>query len=317
MVMQDNDAANFDFESHIEHVLEVGELTEHQCRSLCGMVREMLQGEPNCQVVRSPITVCGDIHGQFMDLKELLRICGAPPETNYLFLGNYVNRGHMSVRAMTLMLLYKIRYRERVVLLRGNHESRKITQVYGLFDECVRTYGGADVWKQFTDTFDYLPLAALIDNQILCVHAGLSPEFSSLESIRNLDRFQEVPSEGAMYDLLWSDPDDREGWATQLGPASTCRTFGADISKAFNHDNGLQLVARAHQLTMAGYNWCHDRNVVTIFSAPNYCYRFGNQAAVMQLDEHLKYNFLQFDPPPEQKGQRSGNRTAPDFFSDA
>jgi len=315
-VMQGNDEANFNFESQVEHVLEVGELTECQCRVLCGMAREILHGEPNCQPVRSPVTVVGDIHGQFMDLKELLRITGVPPETNYLFLGNYVNRGYMSVRAMTLMLLYKVRYKERVVLLRGNHESRQVTQMYGLFDEVIKTYGSADVWKLFTDIFDFLPLTALIENRIFCVHAGLSPSLQSMEDIRELDRFQDVPSEGAIRDLLWSDPDDRDGWA--VGLHSSDKTFGADISKAFNHGNGLQLIARAHQITMAGYNWCHDRNVVTIFSAPNYCYRFGNQAAVMQLDEPgLKYNFLQFDPPPGQKERRSGNRTAPDFFSDA
>jgi diadenosine tetraphosphatase ApaH/serine/threonine PP2A family protein phosphatase len=180
---------------------------------------------------------------------------------------------------------------------------------YGFYDECLRKYGNANVWKYFTDLFDYLPLTALIDNQvslcisamchpssqfiffflrqIFCLHGGLSPSIDTLEHIRSLDRIQEVPHEGPMCDLLWSDPDDRCGWG--ISPRGAGYTFGQDISEQFNHNNGLSLVARAHQLVMEGYNWCHEQNVVTIFSAPNYCYRCGNQASIMELDEAMKY----------------------------
>ena len=183
--------------------------------------------------------------------------------------------------------------------------------MYGFYDECLRKYGNANVWKLFTDLFDYLPLTALIDNQIFCLHGGLSPSIDTLDNIKGLDRVQEVPHEGPMCDLLWSDPDDRCGWG--ISPRGAGYTFGQDISEAFNHNNGLTLIARAHQLVMEGYNWSQDRNVVTIFSgacpesyafldlhvvfrtdwsfclAPNYCYRCGNQAAIMEIDEHLKY----------------------------
>ena len=118
--------------------------------------------------------------------------------------------------------------------------------------------------RLFTDLFDYLPLTALIDNQIFCLHGGLSPSIDTLDNIRTLDRIQEVPHEGPMCDLLWSDPDDRCGWG--ISPRGAGYTFGQDISEAFNHNNGLTLVARAHQLVMEGYNWSQDRNVVTIFS---------------------------------------------------
>ena len=123
---------------------------------------------------------------------------------------------------------------------------------------------GMSVHRLFTDLFDYLPLTALIDNQIFCLHGGLSPSIDSLDNIRALDRIQEVPHEGPMCDLLWSDPDDRCGWG--ISPRGAGYTFGQDISEAFNHNNGLTLVARAHQLVMEGYNWSQDRNVVTIFS---------------------------------------------------
>lgn len=129
--------------------------------------REILMEESNVQPVRCPVTVCGDIHGQFHDLMELFRIGGNSPDTNYLFMGDYVDRGYYSVETVTLLVALKVRYKDRVTILRGNHESRQITQVYGFYDECLRKYGNANVWKAFTDLFDYLPLTALIEEQVL------------------------------------------------------------------------------------------------------------------------------------------------------
>lgn len=184
--------------------------------------------------------------------------------------GDYVDRGYYSVETVTLLVAMKIRHPNRLTILRGNHESRQITQVYGFYDECLRKYGNPNVWKYFTDLFDYLPLTALIENTIFCLHGGLSPSIDSLDNIRALDRIQEVPHEGPMCDLLWSDPDDRCGWG--ISPRGAGYTFGQDISEAFNHKNGLNLVARAHQLVMEGYNWSQDQQVVTIFSGANLLY---------------------------------------------
>uniref|UniRef100_A0A8C8HVJ8 Serine/threonine-protein phosphatase n=1 Tax=Oncorhynchus tshawytscha TaxID=74940 RepID=A0A8C8HVJ8_ONCTS len=265
----------------IEQLGECKQLSENQVKALCEKAKEILTKESNVQEVRCPVTVCGDVHGQFHDLVELFKIGGKSPDTNYLFMGDYVDRGYYSVETVSLLVSLKVRYRERITILRGNHESRQITQVYGFYDECLRKYGNANVWKYFTDLFDYLPLTALVDNQ------------------------------GPMCDLLWSDPDDRGGWG--ISPRGAGYTFGQDISETFNHANGLTLVSRAHQLVMEGYNWCHDRNVVTIFSAPNYCYRCGNQAAIMELDDTLKYSFLQFDPAPR-RGEPHVTRRTPDYF---
>jgi serine/threonine-protein phosphatase 2A catalytic subunit len=295
----------------IESLMNCKQLSEVDVQRLCEKAREVLQDESNVQPVKCPVTVCGDIHGQFHDLMELFKIGGSNPDTNYLFMGDYVDRGYYSVETVTLLVALKIRYPQRITILRGNHESRQITQVYGFYDECLRKYGNANVWKSFTDLFDYLPLTALIDNQIFCLHGGLSPSIDTLDNIKALDRIQEVPHEGPMCDLLWSDPDDRCGWG--ISPRGAGYTFGQDISEAFNHNNGLTLIARAHQLVMEGYNWSQDRNVVTIFSAPNYCYRCGNQAAIMEIDEHLKYTFLQFDPCPR-AGEPMVSRRTPDYF---
>ena len=304
-------------DAQIQRVLEFEVLSEAECKALCEKVKEVLQQESIVQPVRAPVTVCGDIHGQFHDLKELFRIGGSPPETNYLFMGDYVDRGFHSIETVTLMFLYKVRYPDRVTILRGNHESRQITQVYGFYDECLRKYSTSLVWKYFTDAFDYLPLTAVVENQIFALHGGLSPSVETLDNIRQIDRIQEVPHEGAMCDLLWSDPDDRCGWG--ISPRGAGYTFGQDIAENFLHVNGLKLIARAHQLVMEGYNWSHDKAVVTLFSAPNYCYRCGNTAAIMEIDENLKYTFIQFEPAPEQDALTTRNpdvpqRRLPDYF---
>ena len=218
-----------------------------------------------------------------------------------------------------MVLALKVRWPSRVFLLRGNHESRQITQarrgaprrpgaggggggfglttrraqVYGFYDECLRKYGSARVWQYITDAFDYLPLSATVENEIFCPHGCLSPSLESLNTIRQLDRHQEVPHEGPMCDLLWSDPDDRAGWG--VSPRGAGFTFGQDISEQFNHTNKLNLIARAHQLVQEGFEWSHEHAVVTVFSAPNYCFRCGNQAAILEVDEGMTRAFIQFD----------------------
>ncbi|KAG5521078.1 hypothetical protein RHGRI_033588 [Rhododendron griersonianum] len=236
-----------DLDRQIEHLMECKPLTEAEVKTLCDQARAILVEEWNVQPVKCPVTVCGDIHGQFYDLIELFRIGGNAPDTNYLFMGDYVDRGYYSVETVTLLVALKVRYRDRITILRGNHESRQITQVYGFYDECLRKYGNANVWKFFTDLFDYLPLTALIESQIFCLHGGLSPSLDTLDNIRALDRIQE------------------------------------------------------------------EKNVVTVFSAPNYCYRCGNMAAILEIGENMEQNFLQFDPAPRQI-EPDTTRKTPDYF---
>ncbi|XP_068606269.1 serine/threonine-protein phosphatase 4 catalytic subunit B isoform X9 [Brachionichthys hirsutus] len=203
-----------DLDRQIEQLRRCELIKENEVKALCAKAREILVEESNVQRVDSPVTVCGDIHGQFYDLKELFRVGGDVPETNYLFMGDFVDRGFYSVETFLLLLALKVRYPDRITLIRGNHESRQITQVYGFYDECLRKYGSVTVWRYCTEIFDYLSLSAIIDGKIFCVHGGLSPSIQTLDQIRTIDRKQEVPHDGPMCDLLWSDPEDTTGWGS-------------------------------------------------------------------------------------------------------
>jgi serine/threonine-protein phosphatase 2A catalytic subunit len=151
-------------DKQVEQLQDFKPIPENEVKMLCDKAKEILSSESNVHHVRCPVTVCGDIHGQFHDLIELFKIGGKSPDTNYLFMGDYVDRGYYSVETVTLLLCLKVRYKDRICILRGNHESRQITQVYGFYDECVRKYGNANVWKYLTDLFDYLPLTAVVEN---------------------------------------------------------------------------------------------------------------------------------------------------------
>ena len=202
-------SSNFDVDQWIVQLKKCEYIKEAEVKALCTRAKEILIEESNVQSVDAPVTViielkviyvqiCGDIHGQFYDLMELFQVGGDCPDTNYLFMGDFVDRGFYSVETFLLLLALKVslkwltyekvRYPERITLIRGNHESRQITQVYGFYDECLRKYGSVNVWRYCTEIFDYLALAAIIDTRIFCVHGGLSPSISSLDEIRQIDR---------------------------------------------------------------------------------------------------------------------------------
>ena len=299
-------------EVQIEDLFNCKYLPEEEVKDLCEKAKELFIKEPNVQIVHCPITVCGDIHGQFHDLLELFDVGGYAPDTNYLFLGDYVDRGCFSVESVSLLLALKLKYPNRIVLLRGNHESRQTSQMYGFYDECLKKYGNnPTIWNIFMDLFDFLPLCALIENKILCLHGGLSPNIQTIEEINQLDRKQELPHEGPMCDLLWSDPGEKDGW--ELSPRGAGFIFGEEQSSKFNFTNKLSMICRAHQLQQNGFQWWHENNVLTIFSAPNYCYRCGNLAAIMEIDENMKYEIQTFDPSPR-RGEVSLEKYTPDYF---
>ncbi|XP_022742276.1 serine/threonine-protein phosphatase PP1 isoform X2 [Durio zibethinus] len=266
------------------------------------IIRRLLEGRGGKQVQLSE----GDIHGQYQDLLRLFEYGGYPPAANYLFLGDYVDRGKQSLETICLLLAYKIRYPDRISLLRGNHEDAKINRIYGFYDECKRRFN-VRLWKIFTDCFNCLPVAALIDEKILCMHGGLSPELENLDQIKEIQRPMEVPDNGLLCDLLWSDPHPKvEGWADSDRGISC--TFGADIVAEFLDKNDLDLICRGHQVVEDGYEFFAKRRLVTIFSAPNYGGEFDNAGALLSVDEALVCSFEILKPVENKASSSSSNK---------
>ena len=173
--------------------------------------RWILLSQPMLLELEVPVILCGDIHGQYIDLLHIFDLVGYPSEQNFLFLGDYVDRGKQSIEVITLLLCYKIKYPNGMFLLRGNHESCPQNRIYGFYDECKRRYS-VKLWKNYSSCFNCLPIAAIIGDKILCMHGGLSPDLHQLNDINLISRPTEVHEEGIMSDLLWSDPGHHDGW---------------------------------------------------------------------------------------------------------
>merc|ERR1712187_1096634 len=231
--------------------------------------------------LEAPLKICGDIHGQYHDLLRLFEYGGFPPESNYLFLGDYVDRGKQSLEVITLLLMYKVKYPENFFLLRGNHECAAITRIYGFYDECKRRYN-IKIWKVFTDFFNKLPFTAVIDERVFCVHGGLSPEVTNLDQIRRIVRPTDVP------DI------DIAGWAESDRGVSYI--FGPDIVQSFLKKHNFDLVVRAHQVVADGFEFFAGRKLLTLFSAPNYCGEFDNAGALMNIADDLSVSFTVLKP---------------------
>lgn len=292
---------NYDLDKCIEMLYNRKLLPEVTIQALCNKLKELLAQESNVVYIQTPVTVVGDIHGQFHDLIEIFKIGGFAPDTNYLFLGDYVDRGMFSVETITLLICLKLRYPSRINLIRGNHELRQITQNYGFYTECHRKYGAdSRVWQYFTDMFDYLILSVVINNEIFCVHGGLSPNVHHIDQIKLVDRYREIPHEGAMADLVWLDPDD-EIQEFQLSPRGAGYIFGVDVVKKFLVMNGMQKILRAHQLCDEGYQIYFNGLVTTVWSAPNYCYRCGNKASILEIYDSKQSFFNVFEESPENR----------------
>ena len=277
-------------------------LTEGEIRWLCIKGREVFTSQPVLLELEAPIKICGDIHGQYYDLLRLFEYGGFPPTANYLFLGDYVDRGKQSLETICLLLAYKIKYPENFFILRGNHECASINRIYGFYDECKRRYN-IKLWKTFTDCFNCLPVAAIVDEKIFCMHGGLSPELQNMEQIKRIMRPTDIPDTGLLCDLLWADPDkDIVGWGENDRGVSF--TFGEDVVAQFLRRHDLDLICRAHQVVEDGYEFFARRQLVTIFSAPNYCGEFDNAGAMMSVDDTLMCSF-QILKPAEKKQRLS------------
>lgn len=261
---------------------------------ICSQAREVFLHQPSLLKLKAPVKVVGDIHGQFNDLLRILRLSGLPPHSNYLFLGDYVDRGKQSLETILLMLCFKIKYPENFFMLRGNHESASVCKIYGFYDECKRRLN-VKAWKLFVDVFNSLPIAAIINNKIFCVHGGLSPSLSSLDQIEAIQRPTDIPESGLLADLLWSDPDlSTVDWAESDRGVSF--TFGKKIVESFNRKFKFDLIIRGHMVVEDGYEFFAKKKLVTVFSAPNYCGEFNNWGAVMSVEDGLMCSFELLKP---------------------
>jgi len=300
--------AELDVDAHLDKLLSLrkrqptGQTAHLQpgiVEAICHRSREIFAEQDMLLELEAPLNLCGDVHGQFHDLLRIFENSGFPPEANYLFLGDYVDRGKRSLETILLLLLYKMKHPENFFLLRGNHESPSICRIYGFYDECKTRYS-VKIWKTFCDVFNWLPACAVIDERVICMHGGLSTMMldtgsDTREMVRSIQRPADIPDHGFLCDLLWSDPHP-EIMGFGQNDRGVSISFGRDVVDAFLRKEDMDLVVRAHQVVEDGYEFFGDRSLVTIFSAPNYCGEFDNAAAVLTIDDALVCSFQVLKP---------------------
>ena len=302
-----------DLDLYLETIRQTKRLEEDQLRMIFTKLMEVLYQEGTVHPLPLPIVICGDIHGQLHDLFELFKISGGPENNRYLFLGDYVDRGYYSLETFAYLACLKLKYPDHIYLLRGNHECRQVNQLYGFYDECVNVYGHAGLWRMCNEVFDLLPIGALVANKIFCIHGGLSPEVKLIEQIPLIERQDELPANGALADLTWSDPDDIDGWGAN--PRGAGWLFGPQPTHEFCANNKIDLICRAHQLAMSGYQYHFgETQLVTVWSAPNYMYRSGNDASVLKIDENFNRDFVIFKAVPDDQ-RVVPDETTPFYFA--
>ncbi|KAJ2307963.1 3',5'-cyclic-nucleotide phosphodiesterase (PDEase) (3':5'-CNP) [Coemansia sp. RSA 2706] len=291
-----------------DHFFHEGRLREEDALAIIREATQLLRSEPTLLTLKLPITICGDVHGQYYDLMKLFEVGGNPASTQYLFLGDYVDRGYFSIECLLYLYSLKLRHPQTMFMLRGNHECRHLTDYFTFKLECVHKYSER-VYDAAVESFCALPLGAVVNGQFLCIHGGLSPELHTLDDLRNLDRFREPPTHGLMCDLLWADPVEDFGHEKNKSffvhnYARGCSYFFSYAATcAFLERNGLLSLVRAHEAQDAGYRMYRKNkhngfpSVMTLFSAPNYLDNFNNKAAVLKYEENVM-NIRQFNCSP-------------------
>ncbi|XP_005533975.1 PREDICTED: protein PPP5D1, partial [Pseudopodoces humilis] len=289
--------------------LEEGKVTLSFMKELMQWYKEQKKLHRKCAYQTEKVTVCGDTHGQFYDLLNIFELNGLPSEANpYIFNGDFVDRGSFSVEVILTLFGFKLLYPDHFHLLRGNHETDNMNQMYGFEGEVKAKYT-AQMFALFSEVFEWLPLAQCINGKVLIMHGGLfSEDGVTLDDIRKIERNRQPPDSGPMCDLLWSDPQPQNGRSVSKRGVS-CQ-FGPDVTKRFLERNHLELIIRSHEVKPEGYEVAHDGRCVTVFSAPNYCDQMGNKGSYIHLrGSDLRPDFHQFtavdDPKSHQNEPKS------------
>ncbi|OAG33324.1 hypothetical protein NEIG_01809 [Nematocida sp. ERTm5] len=285
--------------------LSSGDVPVSEMFAICDKAMEIFVEEPFLLDLSSEVVVVGDIHGQFFDLLNILKISSK----KYLFLGDFVDRGANSVETIILLFYMKTLHPESVLLLRGNHESLKTSSSYGFKTECMQAHRSKLLWYKICEVFNYLPICAVIDKKIFAVHAGIGPELN-LEEVQDIYRVCDIPNSGVLADLLWSDPNvETEEFIESTRGVGYY--FGEKQVDIFLKRTGLVQIIRSHQLVDEGYKEDFGGKVITIWSAPNYCYRCMNKAAVARIKDGKIVEYIEV---PEAKQQRKETKILPYFI---
>ena len=278
-------------------------IKEDECDYVIDKSYEIFQKEESLLKIKAPLYICGDIHGQYYDLLRVFDILNYPPQSTFLFLGDYVDRGKQSLECLLLLLCLKIQYPDKIFLLRGNHECEALNKIYGFYDECKRRLS-IKCFKKITNLFNMMPISALINENILCMHGGLSKDLQNIEQINKILRPTDIPNEGLLCDLLWSDPNESLTEDFGSNERNISVTFSKDYVKNFVEKNNLDLICRAHQVVEEGFEFFADMKLVTIFTAPNYMGEFDNNGGILEVGEDLLCKFHVLRPNFERSGKR-------------
>ena len=262
-------------------------LSEREVISVIDKVYPIIEKEESMIELEPPLYICGDIHGQFYDLLRVFEILKYPPESKFLFLGDYVDRGKRSLECILLLLCLKIKYPSRIFLLRGNHESANINRMYGFYDECKRKVS-LRIYKKFCNLFNILPITALVGEKILCMHGGLAYDLKNIDQLKTIKRPTEIPEAGLLCDLVWSDPDESlyfDFCTNKERGISVC--FSKKKVEEFTKENDLDLICRAHQVVEEGFQFFANMKLITVFTAPNYMEEFDNNGGILEVNEDM------------------------------
>lgn len=250
-------------------------------RLMCVDVVRILEDEHTVMDVAPPVLIVGDIHGHVSDL---IRILKSGFDEKYLFLGDYVDRGLFSVEVVIIMLAAKLRYPDKFIFVRGNHEMSEQCVDSGFQADVMRRFNSKATYLSLVNVFSFLPLAAIVDNRWLCVHGGLGLCDMSVSVLRAIKRPITKLENIVVTSLLWSDPSD-EVAVFKPSPRGLGFVFGARVVNAYLEGNQLSGIIRAHQVVKEGVRKQFDGKVITVFSASNYCGRIESSCGILQVTE--------------------------------